>query len=313
MTFIDDIYVGGKLEVRLVSYDKKWTYLADALGSTRKVLSNGQASTATFTAVTYKPFGAVVTVTGGDKLTYAGEMLDPPTGLIYLSARYYDPTLGRFYALDPELGRISQPQTLNRYVYCADNPMIHTDPTGRDAELAAIAAGIFIGGCLGLIDWAIHDFNHPERIPAYVGAGVITGATIPIIIFSGGETFATYFGVSFASGEYSALKTLFLGGSPDQVALNGIKSAFIGFAFQLIVPGIQWVPGASEVEDKMINYLFTMPIVNGLNQLSKGIGNLMDKYWPTWFPRPGQIPLPLPSQHPQPLSSNALIESSRNF
>ena len=210
MTFIDDIYVGGKLEVRLVSYDKKWTYLADALGSTRKVLSNGQASTATFTAVTYKPFGAVVTVTGGDKLTYAGEMLDPPTGLIYLSARYYDPTLGRFYALDPELGRVSQPQTLNRYVYCANSPLIHTDPTGRFLNFliqAAIgaAAGAVIGGLIAAATG--QDMNH-------IAEAMLIGAV-------SGAVFALTFGAA------SALEVGFAGANVAAGVASGVASTVV--------------------------------------------------------------------------------------
>jgi len=34
-------------------------------------------------------------------------------------------------SLDPELGKLSSPQTLNRYVYCANNPLRFTDPTGE--------------------------------------------------------------------------------------------------------------------------------------------------------------------------------------
>ena len=37
--------------------------------------------------------------------------------------RAEDPELGRFVSMDPELGRLSAPQTQNRYVYCVNNPL----------------------------------------------------------------------------------------------------------------------------------------------------------------------------------------------
>ncbi len=56
------------------------------------------------------------------KWRYAGEGLDASTGHYYNFARYMDPELGRFISLDPELGRLSAPQTQNRYVHCVNNP-----------------------------------------------------------------------------------------------------------------------------------------------------------------------------------------------
>jgi RHS repeat-associated protein len=126
------IYVAGQLQLRTCSATESYSYVSDALGSSRFVLKNGNkdASNTVFSAVTYQPFGKVVTPSGSDYITFAGEITDSPTGLVYLSARYYDPTIGRFCALDPKLGHLSIPQTLNRYVYCANNPLIHTDPSG---------------------------------------------------------------------------------------------------------------------------------------------------------------------------------------
>jgi hypothetical protein len=42
-----------------------------------------------------------------------------------------DPELGRWLSLDPELGKLSQPQSMNRYVYCVNNPLRFVDPTGQ--------------------------------------------------------------------------------------------------------------------------------------------------------------------------------------
>lgn len=116
-------YAAGQLQLRTCSANESYAYIADALGSSRLVLKNGNSDAANkvFSAVTYKPFGVVYSSTGSDRITFAGETADSPTGLVYLFARYYDPAIGRFMALDPELGYLSAPQTLNRYVYCANN------------------------------------------------------------------------------------------------------------------------------------------------------------------------------------------------
>lgn len=43
---------------------------------------------------------------------------------------------------DPQLGSLSAPQTLNRYVYCVNNPLRFTDPTGRFWGLHILAGAI---------------------------------------------------------------------------------------------------------------------------------------------------------------------------
>lgn len=139
-------------------------------------------------------------------------MVDSPTGLVYLFARYYDPNIGRFYAPDPRLGHLSAPQTLNRYVYCVNNPMTFTDPTGMDvfgdiggwlddnwqtvvivaacvvvtavtAGLAApltttIAVGAIVGAGTNVAIYAVQNQNSMTLEGATVAAvtGAITGA-----------------------------------------------------------------------------------------------------------------------------------------
>jgi RHS repeat-associated protein len=71
-----------------------------------------------------------------DKFKFTGEALDPQTGLYYLRARYYDPSVGRFISKDPLLGVASAPATTNRYVYALNNPMQYTDRSGMSAEPA---------------------------------------------------------------------------------------------------------------------------------------------------------------------------------
>jgi len=65
-----------------------------------------------------------------EKYKYTGKEQDA-TGLYYYGARYYDPVIGRFITRDPVKGNIMNPQTLNPYVYCLNNPLKYIDPNGE--------------------------------------------------------------------------------------------------------------------------------------------------------------------------------------
>ena len=55
-------------------------------------------------------------------------------GLQYLRARYYDASTGRFGVQDSYLGQISDPLSLNRYLYCLSDPLNWRDSTGHRRE-----------------------------------------------------------------------------------------------------------------------------------------------------------------------------------
>ena len=61
---------------------------------------------------------------------FTGKELDS-TGLYYYGARYYDPKIGRFITPDPIIQDLYDPQTLNSYTYCRNNPLRYIDPTGE--------------------------------------------------------------------------------------------------------------------------------------------------------------------------------------
>ena len=62
---------------------------------------------------------------------YAGYVFDSTTDLYYLNARYYDSKIARFMSEDTYTGEMNDPLSLNLYTYCANNPVIYTDPTGH--------------------------------------------------------------------------------------------------------------------------------------------------------------------------------------
>jgi RHS repeat-associated protein len=63
---------------------------------------------------------------------FTGQRLDETDGgsLYYYGARYYSPSLGRFISPDTVTPDPMNPQSLNRYSYCLNNPLKYTDPTG---------------------------------------------------------------------------------------------------------------------------------------------------------------------------------------
>lgn len=61
---------------------------------------------------------------------YSGEYWDESTGLQYLRARWYDPSIGRFINQDTYEGEINNPLSQNLYTYVYNNPLIYMDPSG---------------------------------------------------------------------------------------------------------------------------------------------------------------------------------------
>jgi RHS repeat-associated protein len=120
------------------------TYLlSDVIGSVRGTVNLSGTLTGT---ASYDAWGNPLTaggLTASTPFGYAGGYTDPD-GLIYLINRYYNPQLGQFISVDPDLM-----ETLQPYAYGDDNPVSATDPTGQDFWVYALdyqsnACG---GGC----------------------------------------------------------------------------------------------------------------------------------------------------------------------
>jgi len=67
---------------------------------------------------------------GTDHL-FTGQIEDQSIGLYWYATRAYDPTLGRFCCPDSIVPSPIDPQSLNRYSYVRNNPLIRVDPTGN--------------------------------------------------------------------------------------------------------------------------------------------------------------------------------------
>lgn len=76
---------------------------------------------------------------------YTDQERDPESGLYNYHARLYDPVIGMFITADSIVKNPFDPQTLNRYSYCRNNPLIYVDPSGHDFGLTAVIVGAVIG------------------------------------------------------------------------------------------------------------------------------------------------------------------------
>ncbi len=83
---------------------------------------------------------------------YNAESYNPNTEMQYLRVRYYKPETANFLTEDSYLGDILKPLTLNRYNYCAGNPVNYKGPSGNvilAVEFAKIGAAIGLVAGLG--------------------------------------------------------------------------------------------------------------------------------------------------------------------
>ena len=81
----------------------------------------------------YDAFGVELSPVTGDvnAFRYCGEYFDTETGTIYLRARYYQASIGRFTQRDTVAGKLGDPLSLNLYTYCHNNPLLYLDPSGN--------------------------------------------------------------------------------------------------------------------------------------------------------------------------------------
>jgi RHS repeat-associated protein len=136
-----NVYAGGKL---IGTYDTLGLHfhLEDPLGTRRMQLSAiGQPET----DIQSWPFGdqlfsfpdqyAPVTADDATTLHFTSKERDTESGNDYFGARYYASSMGRFMSPDPTGGHVEDPQSLNKYSYVENDPLIRTDPTGLDFNL----------------------------------------------------------------------------------------------------------------------------------------------------------------------------------
>lgn len=128
----------------------------------------------------YDAFGVEKDISDSDTnaFRYCGEYYDKETATVYLRARYYNPSTGRFISRDSFAGKNEDPLSLNLYTYCENNPIYGIDPSGHMPKwlknTLKVAAGVAVIGGLAVAT-------------AVTGgaAGVIAGAALTGAISGG--------------------------------------------------------------------------------------------------------------------------------
>lgn len=140
----------------------------DRLGT--RVVSNN--SDQTYFEQTSLPFGTAFSAetTGASTRRFTSYDRSVTTGLDYANNRFYDSQQGRFTQVDPmEMGAVSldDPQTLNLYTYCGNDPVNNVDPDG----LLFGWLGKFFRFAKKLLKWAL-------VVVAVIAAVAIIAATM---------------------------------------------------------------------------------------------------------------------------------------
>jgi len=132
----DYIYAGNQLIAKKQGTAVHYVH-TDLLGSPIDGITGSTSYTEN-----YKPWGEKVDhpVQLSNDIGYTGHQSDIATNLTYMQARYYDPVVGRFMAVDPVDFSPDNPMSFNRYSYVNNNPYRYTDPTGEVAESAVDVA-----------------------------------------------------------------------------------------------------------------------------------------------------------------------------
>ena len=112
-------------------------YHNDALGS--PIIATDQEGRVVWRK-SYAPYGQPIGPAAPNEPGYTGKFEEPDLGIQDFGARWYDPRIGRFLAIDPVGFDPQNPQSFNRYAYANNNPYRFVDPNGE----SPLDVGFFI-------------------------------------------------------------------------------------------------------------------------------------------------------------------------
>lgn len=126
----------------------------DHLGST-SLLSDEVGTAVPGSQARYLPFGGyrVEPTAGLTDHGFTGHKHNDPLGLIYMRARFYVPGIGRFASADTIVPDPANPQSLNRFSYVGNNPLLYIDPSGHTECMDADCNWI-VHPVTGEIEWS---------------------------------------------------------------------------------------------------------------------------------------------------------------
>lgn len=161
--FASVILALGLASTAALAVERVTYYHLDALGS--PVSASDATGNYYLWRETYQPYGERIqksTAAAGNTRWYTGHLDSGAYRLLYAGARYYDPVIGRFMAVDPANFTESNPHSFNRYNYANNNPYRYVDPDGQvpvetvlDAGFVVYDFGQFLGAGAAYVHGAI--------------------------------------------------------------------------------------------------------------------------------------------------------------
>jgi RHS repeat-associated protein len=231
----------GNLRVAQVKGTSRSFFHKDHLGSSTVMTD---ASGYELESTEYAPFGSqrAHTGTSTSDYRYTDQELDAENGLYNYNARLYDPFIGRFISPDTIVPEPFNPQSLNRYTYCLNNPLIYVDPSGHVSEEDLLKAGYTYDEETG--DWLMPEsvVTTPRLYMCGNGWGGIAYLTSEQIIGSWGAWYPIEPVPAFPeiNNEYQRRLERYLNSSAPQVnPIDVVNNNFMG---------IRYPKGTKEVE-----------------------------------------------------------------
>ena len=119
---------------------------------------------------------------------YRGYYYDTETKLYYLNSRYYDPEIARFINID-DISIINESRSilngLNLFIYCNNNPVMHTDTNGQSwwSDFWNSLGNFFARAWNGITNFFKNSW---DVIVGGIASIVLVGTGLALTIFSGG-------------------------------------------------------------------------------------------------------------------------------
>jgi RHS repeat-associated protein len=208
---------GGSQKIATKKQGVVYYYHTDHLGSSSVITDSAGTK---IEEIYYYPYGGTRINSGtvNVKHKFTGQEEDAETGLYYYGARYYDPILGRFISADTIVQNPFDPQSLNRYSYCINNPLKYTDPTGHGWWDVVINAAV--GAVVGAIAAGIASDWNGDAMLKGAGVGAVAGMV-------GGAVGGAVSGAMTGAG-YSTAVSSVVGGMAGGAAAGATASAMYG-------------------------------------------------------------------------------------
>ena len=210
-------------------------YLQDELGSPLRIEDESGFTRETYG---YGAFGEDLYGNQGvlQVFGYTGYQRDNVAGTYYAQAREYQAEVGRFVSEDFVGGVTGHPYSINKYQYCAENPLAYIDLNGKfliTAILATAAIGAGVGAGINLISQGINIARGKQKkfnVGSFFGSAIEGGIVAGVSAIPGVGSVAVGLLAGVGGGINSVLKQYGESGEIDigQVAEDAMVSGVVG-------------------------------------------------------------------------------------